>query len=525
MPPRKKKEESLSDLIRFAGESLVKQAREPNAFGYEPHEKQEEFHSAEEYGRLFLGGNRSGKSVAGTIESIWWLTDTHPFRETPKAPVRGRAIGVDFTHGVDEILIPLYKRWMPSEYLIGDSWSSAYSLSERKLTLKNGSTLEFLSYEQDTDKHAGTSRHFVHFDEEPPKHIYTENMLRLLDTNGSYWITMTPLLGMTWIYEELYEPVSKGDSTKSLKIIEVSTGENPHLNVDAIERVLGDITDKAERAAREKGQFIRLGGAIFKTFDPEVHVIPPVVPDKNWAWYMSVDSGWNNPTAILWHAVSPDNIVITFGEHYASEMTVAEHAQVIKQKEAEWGKEPDIRTGDPAMRQTKEHSGTSVQQEYALNGIFLALDGVPTGPGSVSIGVNRMQQYMRVHEIDGAKVTHWYITEDCHYLADQIPKLRWATYASKKVAYDNNPQEKIHKKDDHAPDSARYFFTLMPDLTPAQAPKKLVVPRSQGIRRYDDELARMVRVAQEQPDKLSFSGADNPLVDRPVGTEWSITDW
>ena len=44
--------------------------------------------------------------------------------------------------------------------------------------------------------------------------------------------------------------------------------------------------------------------------------------------------------------------------------------------------------------------------------------------------------------------------------------LRWATYTSKKLQYENNKQEKIHKKDDHASDSARYFFTFMPDLTP-----------------------------------------------------------
>jgi hypothetical protein len=33
---------------------------------------------------------------------------------------------------------------------------------------------------------------------------------------------------------------------------------------------------------------------------------------------------------------------------------------------------------------------------------------------------------------------------------------------------DNNPTEKIHKKDDHLCDSDRYFHTFLPDLTPPQ---------------------------------------------------------
>lgn len=527
MPPRKKVDVfDLGDLFREVGEGLVKQAREPNVHGYVPHEKQEEFHSDEAFGRLFLGGNRSGKSVAGTVESIWWLTNTHPFIETPPPPVRGRAIGVDFTKGVEQILLPLYKRWTPPEVLKGDTWDKAYrGGNERVLTFKNGSTIEFMSYEQDMDKHAGTSRHFIHFDEEPPKHIYSENMMRLLDTNGKYWITMTPLLGMTWLYEELYLPaVEKKKDRKVFSVVEVSTGDNPHLKQEAIDRVLGEIEDKQEREAREHGKFIQLGGKIFKTFDEDIHVIDPMVPDKSWAWYLSIDSGWNNPTAVLWHAVGPNNTVITFGEHYKSEMTVAEHAQVIHERNRKFGKVPEIATGDPAMRQTKEGTGTSIQTEYALNGISLALDGVPTGPGSVAIGIAKMQQYMRVrYTPEGEPVTNWYITADCVKLIEELKKLRWATYASKKVEFNNNPQEAIHKKDDHAPDSARYFFTLQPDLRPAEVAEKVPLVKSHGLVRYDDQLTQMLKVAQESPDTLAFTGVDNLYsTEGSAGTEWSV---
>jgi hypothetical protein len=51
-------------------------------------------------------------------------------------------------------------------------------------------------------------------------------------------------------------------------------------------------------------------------------------------------------------------------------------------------------------------------------------------------------------------------------LIKELKKLHWKTYDSAKSRDANNRQEEIRKKDDHAPDSARYFFTLMPELKP-----------------------------------------------------------
>jgi phage terminase large subunit-like protein len=518
--PRRKPESNivnLAELLRSAGEELTQQATRPDVTGYVPHDKQKVFHGNDNYGRLFIGGNRSGKTVGGVVEDIWWLTGTHPLLKTPKPPVRGRAVAVDIPRGVNLILIPEFKRWLPKKYLKNGSWDDSFSKSDNLLTLTNGSTIEFMSYEQDTDKFAGTSRHFIHFDEEPPQHIFNENMMRLLDTNGRYWITMTPVEGMTWMYDEIYLPATSGQR-KDIHVLEVHSKENPHLNEEARERVLGGIQDKDERRAREEGKFIEIGGRVFKSFSENTHVIPGMIPDHRWEWYMSIDSGWNNPTAILWHAVSPDNVVITFSEHYQSEMTVEDHAKIIHKREAQKGWKPaDIRTGDPAMRQTRESTGTSVQQEYALRGVYLALDGVPTGPGSVHTGVMRMQQYLKLNEKNGKP--RWFITEDCPNLIREMKRLHWQMYASKKTTATNNPQEKIHKKDDHAADSARYFFTLMPDLTPEIDPDQIIeVARSGGQLRYDEALTALVKTSQERPDAVQF------VTDIPSGTSWEIVE-
>ena len=819
MPPRRKRDEDFDMLagLRQLGEQITKQAIRPNIHGYTPHEKQEIFHESPAYGRLFIGGNRSGKTVGGVAEDIYWLRRDHPHRKlpiSPGEPVRGRVVGVDFKEGVYGILIPEYKRWLPPSLLINGSWDDSYSKSLDILTLSNGSQIEFMSYEQDTAKFAGVSRHFCvdketkilsrtgwssigtllpgdeiltrgatgsyewkpinfmyeaisekmyrlksrnnfdalvtadhrwlvynkktkkeyyttteklkkseqlivaadevtldkeasysdafvalvgwlitdgsvagynfnigqslsynnkkcdkietllkeigaryyindapyendgvmryfqirgaareslrsivgpdkdlpywfinslttdqlhtlldaiiagdgqylssgkwtvtatrqqhvdaitylavlcgyrvnnyptkhgwqvingktwtgtrydyrkvsvdslditiedyndavwcpntdnsnfvayrggrvfltgncHFDEEPPKHIYDECMMRLLDTDGSWWITMTPLLGMTWLYDDIYLKAKEEGNEELLKVIEVSNSENPYLPQAGRKRILEGLSSDDDRAAREHGTFIEVGGKIFKDFSVETHVIenfnPNTAPNGPWRVYMSIDSGWKNPTAIMWHAVNPIGQVVTFAEHYASEMLVADHVKAIESTEKAFGiKDVFIRTGDPAMRQTREGTGTSMQQEYAMRGIYLSLENVPAGPGSVAVGIARMQQYM-----SGA----WKITRNCTNLVRELGRLHWATYASKNMQQNKNPQENVHKKDDHAFDSSRYFFTLMPDLSPEaieQARTQLVNGPVIPKMRYDEYLVAKSKADAER---------------------------
>jgi hypothetical protein len=126
------------------------------------------------------------------------------------------------------------------------------------------------------------------------------------------------------------------------------------------------------------------------------------------------------------------------------------------------GLEVFVRTGDPAMLQTKEHTGTSIVGEYAKHGIYIGVEGVPKGPGSVEIGIIKLTQYMRTI-IHNQPMWGYY---DTPTLEKQMKNLRWEKYDSKKLEYKKALKITIDKKDDDAPDSLRYFITLMDDLTP-----------------------------------------------------------
>lgn len=443
-----------ADALGLLAERLRNQAQAPNVFAYEPHPKQEIFHKSPLKKKLYIGGNRSGKTTAGIVEDIWWLTGTHPDRETPQTPVRGRVVSVDFVNGIEKIILPQFKQWLPASYLINGSWEDSYDKLLRTLTLSNGSFIEFMSYDQDLDKFAGTSRHFIHYDEEPPQDIFTECNARLVDTGGSYWVTMTPVEGMTWVYDTLYEPGM--DNQKNILVIEVSMTDNPHLNPEAIEDFL-DSLDADERKAREHGQFVQLGGLIYKHFSLATHVRPAGwLPPREWLVAASLDHGYNNPTAWLWHAVSPDGEVVTFKEHYVSGQTIDYHAAAVHRINKEIGRVPDYYIGDPSIRNTDAITGTSIHLEYIKFGVPIVL-----GNNDVKAGINRVSRYLKLRP-NGKP--NWVITEDCPHLIREMRRYRWGTYASKKIANQNNLKDEPHKKDDHACDSARYFFMSRPDL-------------------------------------------------------------
>lgn len=437
---------------------IKRQVDRPNLYAYAPHKKQLVFHRSEKHSRLYIGGNRSGKTTGGVVEDIFWAMGRHPFRKVPDAPTRGRVCAVDFTQGVEKIILPEFARWIPPSFLKDGSWEKSFDKQLRTLTLTNGSFIEFMSYEQELEKFAGTSRHWTHYDEEPPHHIYNECEARLVDTGGKSWLTMTPVEGMSWVYDDLYVP-GKSALSADIEVIEVDMLDNPYIDKASAERYLSTL-DPQERKAREHGHFVQLGGRVLKEFAKETHVIEPIIPPLDWEWYVSIDHGFNNPTAILWHAVSPDNYVITFSEHYKSEMTVKEHAAIYHARNALFSRVPDVVCGDPAMHQRSGITGTSIIQEYADAGVYISTEGIPK---DTAVGINKMTQYLR---LDADNKPHWQVTENCDALINEALRLRWKTWANRKMQYENNKHEQIHKKDDHACDSTRYFFTLMPDLTP-----------------------------------------------------------
>lgn len=466
----KKEIPDFKGIFGLVEAEIEKAVLKPSIYRYEPYIDQLEFHKSAAPGKYVSGGNRAGKTTSVVVEAIWWATDSHPFRDRPEAwghgAIQQRFVAVDIAKGVEQILLPAFKRWVPREYLINGSWGESWDKGSMTLTFSNGSTIDFLTYNMDLERHGGVPRHIIYFDEEPPRPVFNEGLMRLMDYDGWWVISATPVKGMTWTYDLLWEPALEAKEAGEpfpVSIHQLDPANNPYLQAEDKSRFYIAM-DKEEQEMRSTGKFVARSGLVFPEFSPHTHVVPAMTdpPPKHWTWYASVDHGLNNPTAWLWHAVAPDGTIITFDEHYASNMTVEEHASVVSQKNAMHGKLPERYVGDPAMKQRNGVTGTSILQEYAFRGIPIIVDGVPH---AVSIGLEKMRQYFQVRRFpDGRHRPTWVITENCFNLIRELKKLRYAAYDSSKKNYDVNRKEEVHKKDDHAFDSARYFATLLPDL-------------------------------------------------------------
>lgn len=501
----KSKEHSLSEIMGLFRESMSRAVSRPSVFQYTPHAKQTEFHQSKSKGKLYIGGNRSGKTVGGTVEDIYRLRGEHPLVKVPPAPVRGRVVTTSYSEGVKMVMLPEFARWLPPSDLINGSWEDSYAKQDRVLTLSNGSTCEFMSYDQKLEKFAGTSRHFVHFDEEPPKSIFEECKLRLLDTGGPWYITMTPVEGMTWVYDDIYLPgLSPGSN---ITVIAIDTAENPYISTAEMEEVFSGLDDDT-RKARKEGKFVQIGGLVFNKFKYEANTVEASLIDferiSEWTHYASMDHGFNNPTAWLWHAVSPTGTVITYDELYDREKIVEYYAEeILRRNNSEGRHAPAIYVGDPSIAQRNGQTGDSIRIAYIQNGIPIVL-----GNNDVKIGVNKMNKYLEQRK--------WLISRNCFNLVRELQRVRWKTYDSAKKRHDNNYREEVHKKDDHAPDSARYFFSLLPDLyIPPQGKLKTSEMNSNDIVRQ--ALTPVTPIA-------SGYYIDENLKRGPQSTEWTVID-
>lgn len=477
-----------NDFLEELAAKLATAAKKPNILNYQPNsETHENFHKSQKTGRLLRGGNRSGKSVAGVVEGIWRATGRHPYQSTHDIPTRGRIVTVDKDAGIEQIIKPLLQQWTPPSELFNGSWEDSFVGAKKVMKFRNGSTIDIKTHQQEIDSFAGVPLHWCWFDEECPQAIFNECRLRLIDYNGCWFMTMTPVEGQDWIFDRFIVT-----ATKNVDMFEVDINDNPHLNKLAL-KILDEDLDPDEKAVRQRGIFVPRGGVILKEFDFNRHVISADGPiPKYWGIYVSIDHGWNNPSAILWHAVSPEGKVVTFHEIHQNKTLIKDFAAMIKAYNRSVNINPTIYIGDPSMSQATAETGISPRQIYIQNGIPLIM-----AKRNVAGGIDKMNEYL--------KYDRWHITNDCPKTIKEMRGYAFKIHVSPKIADRNNKREEPNKKNDHGPDSCRYFFTLMPFLTPeiksvAKGFSKTVTNREDFPWEVDASFVR----THDNPDDFAF---------------------
>jgi phage terminase large subunit-like protein len=480
----KKSPQSLDDVLGAFTAQLERTVNLPNIYRWEPMPQQDLFLQDQHKNRILFGGNRAGKTEAGAADDVLVLLHRHPHRQHfyPDGQIRMRWIGVDFDKGIDQAALPAVSRLIPPSFLIDGAWSSSYKPANHKLTLVDGSTFDFMSYEQDADKFQAVSLHHIHMDEEPPKAIFDESRLRLLDTNGTWTISETPVQQLEWIQDELIEP-SEAGIRPDIKVFYLNTNDNIHLSKEARDELFGTMTED-EKIIRMQGRY-KGGSLVFPEFE---RTWPNVIPDEafflksDMAIYESMDHGYVNPTAWLWTAVSPDGSIVTFEQQYAAGIIVSEWARIVHatrnricQKYGislnQYMSQLGATIGDPAIGDqgnASAQTGLTHQQTYAAGGIGIATEGIRAArAGRQNVGLDKIHGYLRKRPATHPRgdLPWWQITSNCSALIDEIKKARKPKQSAANQQVKAGSEE-IRDKDNHAIDAIKYLFMLAPDLRP-----------------------------------------------------------
>jgi hypothetical protein len=262
---------------------------------------------------------------------------------------------------------PALKKWLPGFLIKNDiTWR------DHKVVVYDpfggpDIIFEFVGYNQAVKSTAGVQRLSIWYDEQPDKDFREEQIPRLFVEDGDEIFSVTPADYLTWMYDEIFEnarvyyrtkaicdfleiqdgekseQVKKGNSEKSITVIQAATDDNPTLSKKAIDGLFDNIDDSEVIAIRRYGLFKQVSGRVFKDFEQNVHVIKESeyfeygIP-KTWVFGRGIDYHPQTPWAFGGMALSPRNEAFIFVERNLSpeRFTTEEQASNIGDASADY---------------------------------------------------------------------------------------------------------------------------------------------------------------------------------------------
>lgn len=446
-------------------EEMQRRHKEHKLSYYKPHPKQQIFHKCEKRNRWALGGNRTGKTEVGAVEAVWYARGNHPYKDINK-PTDGWVVSltneVQRDVAQQKVLSYLDPAWIKGVKMReGRSDDPDHGVIDFILveSIHGGnSMIGFKSCDQGRERFQGTSKDWIWFDEEPPKEIYDECVMRTLDCRGHIWGTMTPLKGLTWVYDSIY--LNERDDPE-VWYIPMSWEDNPYLSADEVQRLTLTLSDE-ELEARKHGRFVALSGLVYKEFREEIHVIDPFPVPREWQDTISIDPGMDAPLSAHFYAVDHDGNVFVVAEHYRAGWNILQHMQAIEQVALDNDWKRDVR-GHLSCIMDAAADQHSLQNERSVAELFRECGmNVNTNVNkSKWAGIQTVKRYLQCQpHYDEQRWPHGkpklFIFSTCTQMIKEIKAYRWKETP-------NGGKEEPIKKNDHAMDDLRYYIMSKPE--------------------------------------------------------------
>ncbi len=481
------------------------------------------------------GGNRSSKTDTQLVELAIQLTGLIPHsleadypREKIRPPIRARVVCASLTSTLEPIIKPKLRwdqwngrdprggpgghwGWIPRDFLYNGRWDDSYSDKYRTLTLTNGSTVQFMSYDQDVQDFQGASMHLVLHDEGPPQGIYRENYVRTLDVGGRLMLAMTPpddesaAWDAAWVYDDLYNKGLPGPAKEPhIDSFTLFTEDNRILDRSTIVSIGRNLT-AAQREVRFSGRLLHLSGRIYPTYSDRpqwwcfschdivlidgercvtceatdvvefCHVVEPVEPARPWPVVMVLDPHPRKPHCLAWFAIDPSDDVWQVAELEVDGSPV-EVKVAVDQLETRYGLNVCYRLIDPNMAESPSHAGgrrgVTVRDEFDAVGLRCDL-----------ADDNRHTARYRVRELlqpdPRTRAPRFHVFSRCARTNYQMQRYvwdEWTRYSSDK----RDPKPMPREKHDDFPALIQYLANASPTFYGLQRRGAVVRVRSSG---------------------------------------------
>ena len=491
---------------------------------YKPFPRQKQFHKSLAKYRLFGGAAGPGKTKALLWEAV--------VRATSRPGVNTLLLRRTYPE-LESSLLAYFRRDVPR------SWYKSYNESKHVVTWKNGSTTRFgyCRNEHDVCQYQGAEFVFIgldeltHFTLKQWQFLTSRNRCPVPDTPCSMAGASNPgNIGHAWVkalwvdhvpppgFErpELYDP-------RDYDFIRARLEDNPiYANDTEYRRTLEALPEHLRRAFLE-GDWNVFAGQYFDVFEYGRHTARPeeIRLEPWWPRWISVDWGFQHPSAVYWHCAAPaqptlarfchpersegsqppgslrsfgpantagpqdDNAsalgtrIVTYREFVQSGLSPRMLAQAIAERSGRENISEVFLSPDAFAHRTSE---ASIAEQL---GDVLVANGLPRPAPADDDRIGGWQWMYQLLESDA-----WLITEDCAKLIECLPQL----------VRDDRRLEDIRKVEGDDPaDAARYglvsgarFAGFGQSVIPSGGPAGFAGPQSRNLSSFDPRAGHFV---------------------------------
>jgi len=309
---------TLND-IKYLGEHLAL---------YKPvDEIQSNFHTSMAPIRWLMGGNQSGKTHTNMIDLAQLVLNVHPTRIISKGL---HWACIESWEQVRDILwADNLKKFIPKHHILHIRYGQ--ERVPKRLILKNGHTIEFKAFNQGRGLFQGRAINSCYCDEQCLHDfdgIFREIQSRLVTLNGTLSWSMTPIVPQASLEDRILE-LPDTDEVFYADLNSNRKSRGGYVSDERVDALIAEWPDEIKET-RIKGHFASFYGAVYKGFNRQIHVIPPMKIPDNWTLYRGFDFGFTNPFVCLWLAQDKDKNWYVYREYYKSKTGIHEHIKNVK---------------------------------------------------------------------------------------------------------------------------------------------------------------------------------------------------